>query len=100
MEQFFPYLKQAGFQWDYSWFIDEDDDRIFYSRGNGWGKLKIYLKAIRIRLKDVLRAKQYNVVFIQREAFMTGSVFFEKKFSRSKAKVIFDFDDAIWMEDV
>jgi len=100
MEQFFPYLKQAGFHWDYSWFIDEEDDRIFYSAGNGWGKLKIYLKAIRVRLKDVWRANRYDIIFIQREAFMTGSVFFERKLSRSKAKVIFYFDDAIWLEDV
>jgi glycosyltransferase involved in cell wall biosynthesis len=100
MEQFFPYLEQAGFECDYSWFIDAEDDRIFYSKGNGWGKLKIYLKAIRVRLNDVLRANRYDVIFIQREAFMTRSVFFERKFSRSKARVVFDFDDAIWLENV
>jgi glycosyltransferase involved in cell wall biosynthesis len=63
------------------------------------GKMNILLKAIRIRLRDVLRANRYDVIFIQREAFMTGSIFFEKQFSRSRAKVIFDFDDAIWLED-
>jgi len=99
MEQFFPYLQQAGFQYDYSWFMNENDDRIFYSAGNRIGKMNIFLKAVSIRLRDVLRANQYDVIFIQREAFMTGSVFFEKQFSRSKAKMIYDFDDAIWLED-
>jgi glycosyltransferase involved in cell wall biosynthesis len=51
-------------------------------------------------LGDVLKAKEYDIIFIQREAFMTGSSFFEKLFSRSKAKVVFDFDDAIWHFDV
>lgn len=99
MEQFFPYLKQAGFECDYSWFIDEDDDRVFYSSGKWLNKLGIFLKAIRIRWADVMKANKYDVIFIQREAFMTGSVFFEKKFSKSNAKIIFDFDDAIWKEE-
>ncbi|MBS1656829.1 MAG: glycosyltransferase family 4 protein [Bacteroidetes bacterium] len=100
MEQYFPYLKEAGFDYDYSWFIDEKDDRVFYSSGKWIGKLGVFLKAIRIRLSDVLRSNRYDVIFIQREAFMTGSVFFEKQFSRSRARVIFDFDDAIWLDDV
>lgn len=100
MEQYFPYLKEAGFDYDYSWFIDEKDDRVFYSSGKWIGKLGVFLKAIRIRLSDVLRSNRYDVIFIQREAFMTGSVFFEKQFSRSPARVIFDFDDAIWLDDV
>lgn len=100
MEQFFPYLQDAGFDYDYSWFINEKDDRVFYSSGKWIGKLGVFLKAIRIRLGDILRSNWYDVIFIQREAFMTGSVFFEKQFSRSGAKVIFDFDDAIWLDDV
>jgi glycosyltransferase involved in cell wall biosynthesis len=31
---------------------------------------------------------------------MTGSSFFERKFKKSKAKIIFDFDDAIWHMDI
>ena len=99
MEQFFPYLRLAGFECDYSWFIDEKDDRIFYSRGHWLSKLGIFMKAVTVRLRDVLRAGKYDVIFVQREAFMTGSAFFEKQFSRSPAKLIFDFDDAIWLED-
>lgn len=99
MEQYFPYLLQHGFNFDYSWFLNERDDEVFYSPGNSAGKFLIFLKAIRIRLRDVLRAKKYDIVFVQREAFMTGSVFFEKQFARSGAKLIFDFDDAIWLDD-
>jgi glycosyltransferase involved in cell wall biosynthesis len=58
------------------------------------------LKGIVTRLKDITRAGNYDIVFVQREAFMTGSAFFEKKFSRSGAKLIFDFDDSIWLSNV
>jgi len=51
-------------------------------------------------MRDVVNANKYDIIFIQREAFMTGSAFFEKRFAASKAKVVFDFDDAIWNHDV
>jgi len=99
MEQYFPYLKKAGFEFDYSWFINEKDDAVFYSQGKWPGKLGLFLKAVRVRLNDVLKKNSYDFIFIQREAFMTGSVFFEKQLSRAKAKLIYDFDDAIWLDD-
>ncbi|MEP7128068.1 MAG: hypothetical protein ABI729_04330, partial [Chitinophagales bacterium] len=99
IEQFIPYLERSGFKCDYSWFLNEKDDRIFYSSGNVLQKFWIFLKAIAIRLRDVWHANRYDIIFIQREAFMTGSVFFERMLSRSKAKLVFDFDDAIWLED-
>jgi len=99
MEQFFPYLEERGFECDYSWFINEEDDQVFYSSGHWFKKFGVLMKAIRVRLRDVMRRNKYDVIFIQREAFMTGSVFFEKQLSRVKGKMIFDFDDAIWLED-
>ncbi len=51
-------------------------------------------------MKNVMKTPYYDIIFVQREAFMTGSVFFEKRFSRSVAKFVFDFDDSIWLHDV
>jgi glycosyltransferase involved in cell wall biosynthesis len=48
----------------------------------------------------VRSAAQYDLVVIQREAFMTGSTYFERQLKRSGAKMIFDFDDSIWLTDV
>lgn len=45
-------------------------------------------------------AKNYDIVFIQREAYLLGTSYFESKFKKSGAKVVFDFDDAIWLMDV
>ena len=46
-----------------------------------------------------MRANKYDIVFVQREAFMTYSTYFEYRFSKSKAKLVFDFDDSIWLLD-
>jgi hypothetical protein len=53
-----------------------------------------------IRTRDWFRMNRYDIIFIFRDALMTGSTFFEKRFSHSKAKIIFDFDDAIWLQNV
>ncbi|HEY6161739.1 MAG TPA: glycosyltransferase family 4 protein [Bacteroidia bacterium] len=98
-EQYLPYLRANGFECDESWIISEKDDKVFYSPGNIFTKGYIFLKSAVRRVRDTLRAKHYDIVFVQREAFMTGSVFFEKRFSK-KSKLVFDFDDAIWLLDV
>lgn len=99
-EQYLSFLKSRGYGYDFSFLIDADDDRVFYKPGNLLRKSAIFLKAALKRYQDVRNADQYDLVYIQREAFMTGSSWFEKRFSRSKAAMVFDFDDAIWNHDV
>lgn len=99
-EQYLAFLSAEGFTYDYSWLIDEGDDVIFYQPGNMLNKTRIFIKSWIRRLTDVLNASDYDIVFIHREAFMTGSTMFEKLVKRSTAKLIFDFDDAIWHYDV
>jgi len=99
-EQYLSYLKANGFDYDFSYLINESDDKVFYSPGNMSTKLLIFIKSALRRMRDVVNAGSYDLIFVQREAFMTGSSYFEKKFAKSKAKLVFDFDDAIWNHDV
>ncbi len=98
-EQYFNFLTSNEVECELSFLISEIDDKILYSPGNYFGKLGIFLKSWIKRLKDVKRANDFDYIFIQREAFMTGSTYFEKKFAKTKANLIFDFDDSIWIED-
>lgn len=98
-EQYLDHLKQNGFDHDFSWLISAKDDARFYSPGNLRTKVMILLRSWWKRRKDAWHADEYDIVFVQREAFMTGSTRFEKKFARSGAKLVFDFDDAIWNLD-
>lgn len=97
-EQYLNYFKSEGFDWELSEIITEKDDKIFYHPGNYFTKALILLKSIFIRLNDLRRAKNFDVIFIQREALLLGSSYFEKQFYK-KNKVIFDFDDSIWLLD-
>ena len=98
-EQYFDFLSHNGYECELSYIIDENADKVFYKPGNISDKMAITFKSFSKRLKDVKRKDDFDIIFVQREAFMTGSAFFEKKFARSNAKLVFDFDDSIWLLD-
>ena len=100
-EQYIEFLGSNGFQCDISPILGtEDDDKVFYSPGRYFQKIGIGLRALKHRFQDTHRMNEYDIIFICREAFMTGSIFFEKRLRKSRAKLIYDFDDAIWMDVV
>jgi glycosyltransferase involved in cell wall biosynthesis len=98
-EQYFSYLEENGIQCDLSYLISEKDDQVLYRGGHYLAKLRIFIKGILKRRKDLQAAINYDFIFIQREAFMTGSTYFERKLAKLNVPLIFDFDDAIWFED-
>ncbi|MFZ5552663.1 MAG: glycosyltransferase family 4 protein [Bacteroidota bacterium] len=99
-EQYFNFLEKNGWQCTLSFLLSEKDDKFFYQEGRYFLKAIIFLKSVVKRFRDLAGKNKYDIIFIQREAFMTGSVFFEKQFRKSRAKIIFDFDDAIWNLDI
>ncbi len=98
-EQYFDYLNQNGYQCNLSYIVSEKDDKILYNKGHYFSKFLILLNAISTRRKDVRRANDYGIIFLHREALLLGSTYFEKQFRKSKAKIIFDFDDSIFLAD-
>jgi glycosyltransferase involved in cell wall biosynthesis len=99
-EQYLSFLKQEGWYYDFSFLISEKADSIFYKKGHFFQKMGILINSFFIRWSNLMNASKYDIIFIQREAFITGTTFFEKRFSKSKAKVIYDFDDSIWLSNV
>lgn len=98
-EQYFDFLKANGYECELSSIIEEADDAFFYSPGHLIKKFLFTVKSAIKRLKDLKRADDFDIIFVQREAYMTGSTFFEKRFAASKAKLVYDFDDSIWIMD-
>lgn len=99
-EHFIPWLEQNGFETTYANLLTEWDDKHFYAPRNYLIKLFIVLKSFIRRWMHIRSVKKYNLVFIYREAFMLGTLFFEKSIKRKRIPIIFDFDDAIWLNDV
>lgn len=100
IEQYLRFLEQNGYEFTVSNIISKEDDQIFYNAGHYFSKFRIFFKSFCHRIKDIRKADDFDIIFIYREAIMLGTTYFERKFSKSKAKIIFDFDDSIWLNDV
>lgn len=98
-EQYISYLEANGFAVDFSYIIDAEADKTLYQKGKYWRKFKLLVKAFFKRWKELKRATEYDVFYVQREAFLFGTTYFENRMSR-KVPMIFDFDDAIWLQNV
>jgi glycosyltransferase involved in cell wall biosynthesis len=98
-EQYLDYLSSEGFIFEWDHLLNEKDDAIFYSK-NLFKKTLLFIKLISIRLKTLRKVSKYDAVFIFREAFVVGGGFFEKQIAKRNSNIIFDFDDAIWINNV
>lgn len=98
-EHFIPALEKAGYEVIFSNIINEKDDEIFYSKANYFAKLRIVIKTFRHRLRDIKVARNCDLIFIYREAYMLGTTYFERRLAKTGQPIIFDFDDAIWLND-
>lgn len=97
-EQYLPFLQSRGYAFTFSYLLNAKEDLAFYSAGNFLGKGLILAKNMVTRIRDLLRFRQFDIVFIQREALFLGTSFFERHAARA-SKMIFDFDDSIWLAD-
>ncbi|MBP8823382.1 MAG: glycosyltransferase family 4 protein [Flavobacteriales bacterium] len=99
-EQYFEYLERNGHRCELSFLVDQRDDQVLYTRGQYLGKARFVQRSIRKRKADLERMNDFDIIFIFREALMTRSIRFEEAFRTSRAKLVFDFDDAIWLQNV
>ncbi|MBL0049522.1 MAG: glycosyltransferase family 4 protein [Bacteroidetes bacterium] len=97
-EQYLEFLQANGFLVEHFYLLNERDDKLFYSH-NALGKIKILITSVFKLYSKYRSTKKDTIVFVQRECFMLGSAYFEKLF-RNKCKLIFDFDDSIWLQNV
>jgi glycosyltransferase involved in cell wall biosynthesis len=98
-EQYLDFLAENGFSCEVSYLISEKDDKSLYKKGKYFEKLLIVLKSFLKRRKDKARANDFDIIYIFRQAFLIGPPFFEEQYAKSRAKIIFDFDDSIWLGD-
>ena len=99
-EQYLGYLKLEGIDCELSYLIDESDDAFLYGKGNYWKKWQFIKRCNKKRREDLKRLHEFDLVFVVREALMTGSTRFEKAVSAMNIPMVFDFDDSIWLMNV
>ena len=95
--QFLPYLRANGVHAEVRPFVSSRHVQALYQSGGIARKVALTGFATLNRAMDVLRATRYDVVYVLREAFPFGPPLFERALAAAGGRLVFDFDDAIWL---
>lgn len=99
-EQYLDILQQKGFSYEIHGFVDTATNRILYQEGKLIRKLLGVVKGFARRLALIPRLRRADFVFIHREATPLGPPWLEWIVAQVlRKKIIYDFDDAIWLKD-
>ena len=97
-EQYLDILKENGYQLYLSSFLDLTAWGILYKPGHYFQKSTKIIAGFMRRIRDLFSMSEYDFVFIHREACPIGPPIFEWVIAKVlRKKIIYDFDDAIWL---
>ena len=99
VEQYLPYLNVLGIDCILRPFVSKKFFNILYLKGKHIKKIIYFLKAFWLRIMDIAQINKYDLIFIHREACPFGPPIFEWLAYKFKKPIIFDFDDAIFLEN-
>lgn len=99
-EHYLPYLKEAGFSFLVKPFLTHSERRHLYTPRNVLGKAGAILSAFLRRIGLLFIIHRYSHVYIHRWAAIAGPPIFEWLVAKVyRKKIIYDFDDAIWVNE-
>jgi glycosyltransferase involved in cell wall biosynthesis len=96
LEQWEPLLKDEGIEITYAPFETPELREVLYKSGGTAEKIKSVVGGLRRRYADLVDVKNYDVVYLFREAALLGPAWFERKIAASGVPMVFDFDDAVF----
>jgi glycosyltransferase involved in cell wall biosynthesis len=99
-EQYEAWLAEHGLETTYSPVLRESEYEAMYRPGGVAQKGLATARGLLRRVRESLEVSDYDIVMVQREAVQLGTAAFEAVVGRSSSKLVFDFDDAIWLPDV
>lgn len=100
LEQWEPSLRARGVEIDWQPFECPELKALLHQPGQIARKMRLIAQALGRRLRLLTRVRQYDAVYIFREAAVLGPALIERLVSRAGLPVIFDFDDAIFVRYV
>ncbi|HEX6284520.1 MAG TPA: glycosyltransferase family 4 protein, partial [Pyrinomonadaceae bacterium] len=97
LEQWDPLLRERGVEITYAPFEDEELHSIVYKPGRMAKKLQLVMRNLARRLSTISKARNYDLVYVLREAALLGPPVFERLLHQQRVPFVFDFDDAIFV---
>ncbi len=97
-EQYLSILKDNGIQLTMFPFWDDRSYKILYGSGNSVRKAIGLVKGFARRAAQITKLRQFDYVLLFREATPIGPPWFETLLFKLNTNVIYDFDDAIFIQ--
>ena len=97
LEQWGPILRERGVEITYEPFENEQLHSLLYKPGLLPQKLDLVARAFIRRLSAIRKAREFDVIYVFREAALLGPAFFERLVHQTGVPMVFDFDDAIFV---
>lgn len=97
IEQWEPLLRKSGVETTYQPFESEELHNLLHKPGRMGRKLSLVVEGLSRRLSLMGSVKDYDVVYVFREAALLGPPFFERWIHHSRVPMVFDFDDAVFV---
>ena len=99
-EQYFELLVDNSISYQTASLLDSKTYSILYAQGRFFSKFKGVFVGVVSRILLLFKINSYDRIFIFREVFPVGPPIFEWLIAKVlRKKIIYDFDDAIWLED-
>ncbi len=99
VEQYLPWLAQQGISAEMRPFFSSAAYQRLYEPGARRRKIAQTTAGLLRRCTDLVRAARADVVVVQREALPLGTALVERLIARLGRPLIFDFDDAIYLDN-
>jgi glycosyltransferase involved in cell wall biosynthesis len=95
-EQWAPHLRAARLDVEFAPFLSAGAMAVLYRPGHAVLKARATLAGHLRRVRELARARRFDVAYVYREAALLGPPWFERRLARL-LPFVFDFDDAIWL---
>ena len=97
LDQWDPLLRERGVEITYAPFESDELHSTVYKPGHLGEKVRMVSQALRGRMSLLKTVRDYDLVYIFREAALLGPPIFERLIYQSGVPIVFDFDDAIFV---
>jgi len=100
IDAFLDYLSREGYKIDYSSIISPERYSLWHQKGYLFTKVWNFVRSYDYRWRETRsKSSQVSLVWVQREALLGPTSYFERWWARRKP-LVYDFDDSIWLKDV
>ncbi len=97
IEQWAPVLAAGGVELTYAPFETDELKAVLHTGGSVAAKIGAVSKNMRRRSRELDDIKDFDLVYLFREAAILGPPWFERKIAKAGVPIVFDLDDAIFV---